>query len=380
MQRLHRAARELGITRSNLSSRRVRYILSVVLAATMLPAGTAVAAGTLTSASVALSNPQPGVTASYTFTGSSVDTSSAILCVKVVWSTTASGTTAPAGFSGASGSVTAASSTLIGSSATNWSLAKSDGTSSSGQNNIYEYTNSSTGFTPTSASGRTFVLSSITNPTTTDTAWYFHINTYGNTDCATSPIDNATVEFINTNGSLLSATIDQTLSFSITGVATGQSCAGTSAVQTTTSTTLPFGSVTPASNAVVCQDLQAATNASNGYTIYARYTAAPSNGLQSIADLTPGTNASPSSFSAAGTEAYGYTTNDQTLGTGTANRFFNGTTYSWAAMTTANAEVAYEGSGVANTTYRVSHQVGVSTTTHPGTYTTTIIYTCTPVY
>jgi len=49
-------------------------------------------------------------------------------------------------------------------------------------------------------------------------------------------------------------------------------------------------------------------------------------------------------------------------------------------MTTSNAELAYEPTGVTTTTYRVGHQVGVGLTTRPGTYTTTIIYTCTPIY
>ena len=49
-------------------------------------------------------------------------------------------------------------------------------------------------------------------------------------------------------------------------------------------------------------------------------------------------------------------------------------------MTTSNNEVAYEAAGVTSTTYRIGHEVAVSTLTKPGTYTTTIIYTCTPIY
>jgi len=335
-------------------------------------------AATLSSASVALSDPRPNQSSvNYTFTGSSV-TSGTIKCVKVVWSTTSSGTTAPTGFSGASGSVSAASSTLINSSASGWSLAKSDGTSSSGQNNIYQYTNT-TGVTPSTLSGATFALSGITNSSTADTAYYFKINTYNNTDCSSSPVDNATVEFINTNGSTLSLTVDNTLSFTVNAVNASTSCDGTTTTAASTATTIPFGTVTTASNGIVCQDLTAATNATNGYTIYARYTNAPTNALsQTITDWT-GTNASPTTFPAAGTEAYGYTTSDASLGTGTANRFTSGS-QKWAALTTSNAEVGYESAGVTSTTYHVGHQVGISSTTKPGTYTTTVIYTCTPVY
>jgi hypothetical protein len=368
-----------------MSGRQVRYIVVLALASTVLPSGPAIAAGSLTSASVSLTDPRPSATSSYAFTGSSVDTSTAILCVKVVWSTTAAGDTAPAGFSGASGSVDASSSTLINSSATNWSLATSDGTASSGQKNVWKYTNSASGVTPASAGARTFVLTSLTNPSTPDTAYFFKISTYANTDCATSPIDYATAAFINTAGSTLSLTIDQSLSFSVEGVSSGTDCAGTStpAAATSTATTIPFGSVTSTINKYSCQDLAAATNATNGYTVFARYTAPPTNALsQTIADVTPGTNLSPQTFSSAGTEAYGYTTDDQSLsvtGDG-ADRFYDGAAYNWAAMSTSNAEVAFESTGVTSTTNRVSHQVGVATITQAGVYATTIIYTCTPVY
>lgn len=335
-------------------------------------------AATLSAASVALSDPRPGTTnVNYTFTGSTV-TSTLIKCVKVVVSTGTLVTNAPTGFSGAAATVTAASSTLVNSSASGWTLAKSDGTASAGQNNIFQYTNT-TGITPSTTTGATFILGGVTNSSTPDTSYYYKINTYNNTDCTTTPVDNATVLFINTNGSTLSLTVDQTLSFTVNAVASAQSCDGTTTTAASTATTIPFGTVTAASNAIVCQDLTAATNATSGYTIYGRYTSKPTNPLaQTIGDHT-GSNTTPTVFSAAGTEAYGYTTNDATLGTGTANRFTS-PAQEWAAMTTTNAELAYEAAGVTNTTYRVGHQVGVSLTTKPGTYTTTIIYTCTPVY
>ena len=384
MKRLIRAADALGIRIPRPSSRSARYILAWIMGITLslVPGGLIQAAGTLTSASIALSDPRPDATAasvSYTFTGSSVDGATAINCVKVTWSTTSSGTQAPTGFSGASGSVTAASSTLINSSATGWSLAKSDGTSSTGQNNIYEYTNS-TGVTPTTTSGATFIIAGITNPSTSGSTYYYKLQTFANTDCATSPIDNAALQFVTTDGSTLSLTIDPTLTFSVNSISSGQSCDGATTTSGSTATSIPFGNVTSAANAVVCQDLQAAANAAGGYTIYLRYTAAPSNGTNSIADWT-GTNAAPTAFPAAGTEAYAYTTDDATLvGTNpTANRFTS-PSQGWAAATTSNAEIGYESGPVTNTHYKIGHQVGISTVTNPGTYTTTIIYTCTPTY
>ncbi len=349
----------------------------VVLVATMPFVN--VHAASLSSVSVALSDPRPSQTGvNYTITASGV-TSSATKCVKLVWAAAYAGTAAPAGFGGAGGSVTAASSSLINNSATNWSLAKSDGAGSGvGQNNVYQYTNSSTGVVPSTLSGATFVVGGITNPSTADTAYYLMVNTYSDVACS-APIDNAIVQFINTNASTLSLTVDDTLSFTVNAVAAAQGCDGTTSTAASTATTIPFGTINSASNGIVCQDLTAATNATSGYTIYARYTAKPTNSIaQTIADWT-GSNATPTTFSPAGTEAYGYTTNDSTLGTGTANRFTNGG-QKWAALTNANAELAFEPNGVASTTYRIGHQVGVSLTTRPGTYTTTVIYTSTPIY
>jgi hypothetical protein len=222
-------------------------------------------------------------------------------------------------------------------------------------------------------------MAGITNSSVQDTNYFLRINTYDNIDCASTPRDNAAVQFINTNGSTLSLTVDNTLTFTVNSVSGGSACNGSTSTQASTATTIPFGVVTAATNQIVCQDLTASTNSTNGYTLFARYTAKPTNPLsQTIADWT-GTNAAPTTFSAAGTEAYGYTTDDATLGTGTANRFTSGGP-KYAAMTTSNNEVAYEAAGVTSTTYRIGHEVGISLTTFPGTYTTTIIYTCTPVF
>ncbi|HUD10980.1 MAG TPA: hypothetical protein VMS08_01095 [Candidatus Saccharimonadia bacterium] len=379
MERITRAAAVLGIKLPQRHGRPVRYLLAwlLVAATAMLPIGPAMAVGSLSNAFVSLSDPQPTNTANYTFTGSSVDGASTVKCVQVIWSTVAGATVAPTGFSGASGSVNAAASTLINSSSSGWSLAKSDGTSSTGQNNIYQYTNS-TGVVPTTTTAATFEADGIVNSSTADTAYFVTVTTYDNTNCTSSLINNATVTYINTAGSTLSLTINPTLSFAVGSIAASQSCDGTTTTQASTSTSIPFGNVTSSANGVVCQSLAVATNATNGYTVYARYTAALSNGSNSLADLS-GSNASPVAFPAPGTEAYGYTTDDSALGTGTANRFTNGG-QKWAAMTTSNAEVAYEPTGVSSTSFNIGHQVGISTITYAGTYTTTIIYTCTPIY
>lgn len=332
-------------------------------------------AATLSSASLAISDPRPGTgNVSYTFTASGVTTAGAglIRCIKLIFADTPSGSTVPSGMITNGGGVAfdTASSNYVPTPAS-WTLAKP-------ANGTLTLTNA-TGESPATATARKIAINGITNSSTADTRFFLRFSTYANTDCATSPVDATTTSFIFTNGSTMSLTVDDALSFSVGAVASGQACDGTTTTAASTATTIPFGTVTSAANAVVCQDLTAATNAAAGYTIYARSVGQPTNSLAQTIASHAGSNAAPTAFPAAGTEAYGYTTNDTTLGTGTANRFTS-PTQNWAAMTTSNSELAYEPAGVTATTYRIGHQVGVSLTTRPGTYTTTIIYTCTPTY
>lgn len=370
MNRLKRAAEALGLPSGDrLRSYLIKSLVTALaLLGVALNAGVANAA-TLTSASVALSDPRPttsGVT--YTMTVSGVS-ATALRCIQATFVTTPSGSTAVPSLVASSATVNAGS-TLLGGSTGTWNVTDTA--------NSVKYTNTTNTVAPTTTSGATFIMQAIQNGNTADTSYWVQFKTFSDSGCAT-PIDNTTVGFIYTNGSTLSLTVDQTLSFTVNAVAASQSCAGATTTQASTSTTIPFGTVTTATNGLVCQDLTAATNASSGYTIYARYTGQLANALsQPLADWT-GSNSNPTTFPTAGsnTEAYGYSTNDTTLGTGTAGRFASN---KFAALTTSNNEVAYESAGVTSTTYRLAHEVQIATTTKPGTYQTTVVYTCTPVY
>jgi hypothetical protein len=365
------------VAKSNRIRKRTRHhsvIRRLWLAGLLLVVAVAVPtltthAATLSNASVAVADPRPNSLAvNYTMTMTGV-TSTAIRCIEETYSTTTSGSNAIPGFTSAAATVNAAS-TLLNGSTGSWAVADTAST--------IKYTNATNATAPSTTTGATFIAQNITNGSTGNTGYWIQFQTFSDNTCAT-PIDNTVVGFIYNAGSTLSLTVNQTLSFTVNAVNSGIGCDGTTTTATSTATTIPFGTVTAAANGIVCQDLTAATNATNGYTIYARYTAKPTNALaQTIADTT-GTNAAPAAFPAIGTEAYGYTTSDATLGTGTANRFTN-PAQEWAAMTTSNAELAYEATGVTSTTYHIAHQVGISLVTHPGTYTTTVIYTCTPIY
>lgn len=335
----------------------------------------------LSSASMALSDPRPSATANYTFTASTFQTSTAMKCIKEVYTVNSDGTGGnPTGMATNSATLDAAS-TLVTSS--NWgsNLSSTQGTV------VFSY---STGETPTSGA-KTFVIDGVTNSSVTTTAGYYVTFTTwdgaaSGGNCTGSQLDTATVGFFITSGQTLSLTINGTLTFSVNALTTTDTCADGSTHPTanSTSTTIPFGTLTSAAAGIVCQQLTAATNATNGYTIYLRYDKKPTNALnQTIGDWT-GTNASPTGPPTAtntgsdGQGSYAYSTSDNTLGTGTAGRFTSGSKF--AAATTSNAEVAYEPAGVSSTNYTITHEVNITNTTQPGTYSNTIIYTCTPIY
>lgn len=331
----------------------------------------AVQAATLTTASVGLSDPRPGSVSRYDVLASNVTTATTVRCILVAFSANYDGTGGvPTGMTSTAATVDTAASTFLASH-TGWVLA-------AGTNGTLKYTNT-TGATPAVGSGAHFVLANITNGSQTNDDKFLTFSTYSNADCATGPVDTVTTGFIFTDGQQVTIGVDGSLSFAVAGVANGAAVNGatTNTGVASTSTSIPFGTLTASTNKVAAQDLTVSTNSGLGYTVSTRYTGAPAVNSYTISDLTGGTNTAPSAFSAAGTEGFGYTTEDTTLGTSTANRFLSN---KWAAFTTTNAEVAYHNAPVAAQTTRVGFQAGISGATEPGAYTTTVIYTATPVY
>ena len=321
---------------------------------------------TLSTGSLSLSDSRPSTTSvTYTHTFSNV-TLSATKCIKVQFNTAAdmSGTV-PTGLT-TTGGAFSATSNYIPTPASWTGVFTTNGTVT---------ITFATGETPAGASGRTVVLTGITNGSTADTAYYAKLSTFNNIDCATSPLDNGTVALIFTSGQSVSATVDPSLSFTIALVGSGQTVNGATTTAASTTTTIPFGALSTGSNKILAHDLTVGTNANSGYTVTLKYTGVLTNGSYNITNWS-GTNAAPTTFSAAGTESFGYTTEDAVLGTGTTNRF---TTGKWAAFTTSPLEVAYNDSAVSQT-IRTGYQVGISSTTSAGSYTTTVVYTATPTY
>lgn len=321
-------------------------------------------AATLTTGSVSLSDSRISVASTYTITFSNVSVSP-IKCIKAQFSDAATAGAKPAG-------MTLTGATFTGNyvpTSASWTSTPNNGTGA-------ELITFATGETPASASARTVILSGMTNGSTINTVYYLQFSTYNNTDCTSSPVDSAVIAFIYTSGQIVTGIVDPTLSFSIAGVASGQTVNGATANITTTATTVPFGTITSTVNKIAAQDMIIATNAGGGYTLTTQYSGTFTNGTGgNITDWT-GTNVAPTVFSAAGTSAFGYTTNDFTLGTGTTGRF---NANKWAGFTTSALEVGYNAAAISET-IRVGYQAGISSVTPAGAYTTTVTFTVTPIY
>lgn len=358
----------MTITRKSLKT--LITLLILVVSALILTPAKIVYAASLTSSSAYLSDSRPSETSSYTIDFSNV-TTTAIQCIEVIFSDSTVGGSTPTGMDTSGVSLDAATDYIP--TPGNWSA---DGTTTNGTVLI---TNNS-GETPAASTFRTVVLNGIDNGSVADNSYYIQFTTYTDDACTGgNEVDVGNATFIYTAGLLVSLTVDPVLSFTISSVNSGLTVNGDTTTATSTSSTIPFGAVSSSANAIASQDMNISTNSSNGYTLFTRYTGILTNAASNTISNHSGTNATPSAFSAPGTEAFGYTTEDSSLGTGTVDRFTN-PAGGYAAFTTNNAEVAYSATGVTSDVIRVGYQVGISSTTEAGEYTTTIIYTLTPTY
>ena len=346
---------------------------------------------------MSLSDPRPNpATSTYNFTASSITTGGpgAIQCIEEVFSSTSNVTSAGATLPTSLDTTGA----TINAGSTDWATGVSGWTPDVTTNGRL-ILHSTTPATPSSGGPHGVAFDNITNSSIANTGIYVGFTTYAGDEasgnCSGAVVDSVTVQYVQTAGSTLSLNVDGALTFTVAGVAHGASC-GTTGLTTTgtaandsTATTIPLGTVTTAQNTIGCQTLTAGTNATNGFTIYVRDLAQLKNALnQNYADWT-GTNGSPTTFPAAGTaEAYGYTTDDTTLSTGpgAADRFTNSgpnfAGFGHSTDGTGNAEVAYETAPTSSSSgiYHVGVEASMLSTTKPGAYQTTVVYTCTPVY
>ena len=207
--------------------------------------------------------------------------------------------------------------------------------------------------------------------------------------------DSGEIQVATLSGQTTDLAVSASLSVTVAQVASAQSVNNATTSITTTATTVPFGTMTVNADKVGAHDVTVSTNAAEGYTTSIRwFGSGTTNGLTSGSNNCDGfsfgtaTNASPQAWAAgtnpSGTAAnadtcwYGYTTNDSTLGVGTADRFTSSGGNKWAPFDTTPYEVAYAPVNAEVT--RIGHKVEVNALQPVGSYSGVTEYITTAVF
>lgn len=187
----------------------------------------------------------------------------------------------------------------------------------------------------------------------------------------------------------VSASVDTSLTFTVSGVAASGTVNGsaTTTAATTTSTALPFGTLSVSTSKTLAQDLSITTNAANGYTVTVEQTGDLQSTTGATIDgfingaytQTPSAWQGPSAL-VSDTDTYGHwglTSNDPAIPART-GQF--GSDQWVSGSTTPIAIMGHGGPAIATTT-RVGYQIEISALQEAGDdYTTTLRYIATPTF
>ncbi|HEX7260170.1 MAG TPA: hypothetical protein VF272_04545 [Candidatus Saccharimonadia bacterium] len=331
-------------------------------------------AGSLSSATILLSDPRPaqnGTTYTFNF---SVASTTVLKAFRAQMCTTPSGScTTPAGFSG--------SFALLASQPTGFG----DGSGWVSDPVTGSLQMVKAGNVAAPSGSQQIIFSNVTNPASEGT-YYMRLTSYSDATYATD-VDNGTVALTIVSGITVSATVDPTLNFSVSGIPASTVYKGalnTSDRCVDSATSISFGTpllpLSPDTNYDCGQTLTTSTNGNGGYQVTVN-TIDPGNTLKngpsSLPDWT-GTNASPTATPGGTAEIFAYTTSDSSL-SGSANRFSTSDNL-FAGLSNTPAEVAYHTTTVANDTVNVAYRLRFTFLSAAGTYTGKVIYTCTATF
>lgn len=327
----------------------VYALVAVMTMVAYLPTTTSAAAVTLRK--VTIGNSAASATTTYVFNFTVPTTGTAIKSASFTACTTASGACTPApGFS-ASGSSLTGQPTNLG-AASGWTV-------NTATANSLRLLNAGNSTNPSGA--QTVSFSGVVNPSATNSTFYLRIATFSGSDWSTGPLDSGVVASSTAGVVTVTATVDETLTFTL----------GTTSVGLGTITSVTTGSGT--------STMTVGTNASTGYSVnYAPATTltAGSDTITALAAKTTSnqgqkqfginlvSNATPSvganiSGSGSGVVASNYNTTNQFM--------FN----------TAGDTVATAAAPTNNNVYTVSYIANVTTDTAAGAYSTAINYIAT---
>ncbi len=226
----------------------------------------------------------------------------------------------------------------------------------------------------TNAAGGT-ANAQITNPTTTGT-YTIDITANG------SQTDTGRTIVAIISGVTVSATVTESLTFSIAGV-NSSACTLGNAVSavTTTATTVPFGTLTANTFKKGCQSLSISTNAGNGYSLTSQETDQLTNGGGDIipdttCDTGTCTESTGAAWATATNNGFGHTC----FGSDCVAAYSSGSSYRQFASIadSETAQIMQSNAGpVSNSTTTVVYQISVSATQASGDYSNTVVYIAT---
>ena len=322
-------------------------VTGILTVASVLPSlvGTASAAQ-ITARSVTIGTSQASTQTSYAF-NFTVAGATAIKSMAFQACTTASGTcTTPAGFT-ITGSTLGSQPTGLG-AASGWTA----NTSTAGSLRVLNAANA------TAPSGsQTVTFNNVTNPSTVNATYFFRMTTYS--DAAwTTAIDTGTVATSTAGIVTVTASVDETLTFTL---ATTNVTLGTLSSSTTASGT---SSMTASTNAATGYNI---TVSGNTLTSGANQITAMSGAASSTNSKQFGINLAANSTPSVGTAVTGTGTGSAQSGYNTANNF-----------KFASGETVAAAAGPTNSnTYTVSYIANIDGITQPGSYSTNLNYVAT---
>ena len=253
---------------------------------------------------------------------------------------------------------------------------------------------------PIPAGAQEIFVAFVDNPATAGVQ-YIKITTY---DVGGNPVlERATVAVFIIEDILMTARVESTLDFTISGVAAAQTVNGVTCDVTTTATTTDFGTLAVDTNKAVCQELTVTTNADDGYTVTVEQddeltsdSGSNINSFNNAADGTGTVVAAPWANPANTLDSYntyghmGLTSDDADLNSlGTYNSFAVGdtdTALQYAGLNDDDpmavmhhdgpADGSTQNKGIA----RVLYQARIASLQEAGDYENTLTYIVTPIY
>lgn len=243
------------------------------------------------------------------------------------------------------------------------------------------------------------VISDVVNPST-DGYYKVNVRLYNASDVLLERVD---VMVYIIDDVLMTATVDSTLVFTVSGIDTNSTVNNIDCTATSTSDTLPFGTLVVNATSTVCQKLNVTTNADDGYTVTVEQdhellsdSGSNINSFNNSMDGTGSTTAGvwqPPLNTLDEEHTYGHmglTSDDQDLSTKTPalgyNDFYNSGDALYAGLNSTDPMPIMQHDGPSDGTTanigeaNVAYSAQVASLQEAGDYESTLTYICTPTY